>query len=131
MLEMNDNAVKSGIAHQDIGASAENEFWNTTTLNELIQQLQIFKVFGANQKARRTANTIGGPVVEWLVFENVALNLGTQCLNSQAAWQLDHSVEGLREDTEERFHDNRTGLEPSEVFQGPKAKAGRERTAHE
>jgi hypothetical protein len=103
MLEMNDNAVKSGIAHQDVGASTQNESGDTAALNELIQPLQIFKVLGADQKASRTANTIGGPVFEWLVFENVALNLGAQCLNSQAAWQLDHSVEGLPEDTKERF----------------------------
>ncbi len=73
--------------------------WNAAALNELIQSLKILKVLGTNQKPGRAANTIGGPVFEWLVFKNVALNLGAQCLNSQSAWQLDHSVEGLREVT--------------------------------
>jgi hypothetical protein len=73
---MNDNAVKPGIAHQNIRASAENESWNSAALNDLIQPLQILKILGTNQEAGRTANAIGGPILEWLVFENVALNLG-------------------------------------------------------
>lgn len=97
MLEMNHNAVKSSIAHQNIGAPTENELWNTAALNQLIQPLQILEVLGTNQKSGRTANTIRGPVFQGLVFENLALNLGAQCLCSEAAWQFDHSVEGLRE----------------------------------
>ena len=97
MLKMNDNAVKSGIAHQNISASTENESWHTALLNELVQPTEILKVLGTNQQAGRAANTIGGPVFERLVFKNVALNLGAQCLYSQAAWQLDHSLEGLHE----------------------------------
>ena len=116
MLEMNDNAVKPGIAHQDVGASAENESWNTAALNESVQPLKILKVLGTNQQAGRTANTIRGPIFERLVFENVTLNLSAQCLNSQAAWQLDHSVEGLREGHLNGCHDNRTGFD-SGVFQ--------------
>ena len=103
MLEMDDNAVKPRIAHQNISASAENESWNTAALNELVQPLQILEVLGTNQQASRPADTIGGPIFEWLIFEKVASNLGAQCLNSQPAWQLDHSVEGLREGHSERM----------------------------
>ena len=58
MLEMNDNAVKSGIAHQNISASTENESRHTALPNELVQPMEILKVLGTNQQAGRPANTI-------------------------------------------------------------------------
>ena len=78
MLEMNDNAVKSGIAHQNISASTENESWHTALLNELVQAMQILKILGYTQEVKPSRQYDSWSCFRELVFKNVTLNLGAQ-----------------------------------------------------